>query len=63
METSEKPEMTEYILRYNPSAEVSYGANGDSVEEILCHILRSRRKSYGISIDEEGEVFLRIPMR
>lgn len=46
-----KQEITEYVLHY------------PSQEKIPCYILRSERKSYGISIDEEGKVFLRMPIR
>lgn len=48
-----KQELTEYILRYE----------SPGLSEIPCHILRSKRKSYGISIDEEGQVVLRIPLQ
>lgn len=44
-------EVGEYLLKY------------DSKEQILCRILRSKRKTYGISIDEEGKVYLRIPLK
>ncbi len=30
---------------------------------LLCRIVRSNRKTYGIVIDENGQVFLRIPLR
>ena len=32
-------------------------------ENILCRIVRSKRKSYGIVVDENGEVTIRIPLR
>nr|MBQ8253657.1 DUF45 domain-containing protein [Lachnospiraceae bacterium] len=36
---------------------------GGSRGDILCRIVRSKRKSYGIVVDENGDVTIRIPLR
>lgn len=35
----------------------------DGKQQIICAVVRSKRRSYGIVVDEDGEVTVRIPMR
>lgn len=35
----------------------------DGVQSLICTVVRSKRKSYGIVVDEDGQVSVRIPLR
>jgi predicted metal-dependent hydrolase len=35
----------------------------DGKQSLVCTVVRSKRKSYGIVVDEEARVFIRIPLR
>jgi hypothetical protein len=55
MFTEGKNKKQEQYLLFYQNEEIS--------EEIPCRIVRSNRKSYGISVDENGAVTLRLPLR
>ena len=37
--------------------------SGDGKQTLTCTVVRSKRRSYGIVVDEDGEVTVRIPLR
>jgi len=37
--------------------------SSDGTEQLTCSVVRSKRKSYGIVVDEQGQVSVRIPLR
>jgi len=47
-------------MMYGKKEEICLDVQG---EKILCEVLRSKRRTYGIVVDEEGRVSVRIPLR